>query len=199
MVLRSWILYPETRKLTKDLFSKTSDGNAEVFLSTALCFEDLELSELYIDAMENTAGFPKRLLKEMVKKAEKLRALRLNQYTGLEDFGETIWLREKCKEIREVEIGYAPKKPERWLGLKALEDLTISFENLAEEVPEGEERPMGSLERSGVVLKHYLASLKVLDITWEGCCCCASTPFNEVIATSLKLNAVRPLSPRTFL
>lgn len=90
-------------------------------------------------------------------------------------------MKDKCQGLRELEIGYL----ERWLGLKGLEVMTLTFkedesDSLADEAAEGEAR--GPLAISAVLLDHDLLSLQDLDIPWEGRTNYVSGSFSSIMA-----------------
>lgn len=192
LILRSWLLYPETRQLTKALWSSAPDGPDEVFISSVLCLEDLGLRELDIHGRAEE-GLPKRVMEGIDKYADQLKILRLKDYTGIEDLDSNFWIKEKFQGLREIEIGYPPKKPERWFGLKELEYLTVAFraDGTSEEDPaEGEEIVSGALDKSISILAHYLPMVKSLRVCWDACNCCSSMPFHRQIKATFALKEV---------
>lgn len=121
MVLRSWILYPETRKLTK-ILNCCSD---EVFSRAATAL-GLGLTHLRISSFDGRDDVGNCWTDGIVQEGlrEQLEEFCLVDFVGgFEDpeFG----FGKEWKALKELQISWAMDKPERFFGVGGLQDLRV--------------------------------------------------------------------------
>lgn len=175
------------------------DAGSAAFISTALCLEDLGMTDFSITPVFG-AALKKRMMTEASQKFRGLRALRLKSSVGMEELGPNYMMKDLFPALQEIEISYPLKSSEQWLGLKKLESLSLTFspdDDSEEDLVESEERALTQMDHSIAILRHYLPAVKILWIRWEGCTCCISESFNRKINTTFSETPVRS-TPCTF-